>query len=133
ADFDSVVGSYLSAYNALSGSNKSKVNQTLALFNLNLADGLSDAEKLILANSSNGLLYDASGALRNFSQVMDFYVTVGEFLAAYSALSSADKAKVDPTLATLGLTLATYDKTDLASFSDSSKGILYDATGAKIN
>ena len=131
-DFNAAINAYLGAYNSLSAANKTKVNTVLSVFGINLADGLSDAEKTILADPTFGLLYAAGqsgGTLRNPHDSMNFYIAVADFKAAYDVLSVTNKQGADRILSAYALSLATLELSDITILGDPASGILYDGTG----
>src|SRR3989338_4996000 len=129
------VANYVAEYNALTSAQKQLVNPTLTAAGIDLTNGLNLLSELVaFGDPLKGVLYNLDGSLKHPIDIANFQMAVDNYVAAYNALLAANKTKVDPILLLLGLNLSDgVGALELEAFSDSTKGILYDAGGVLRN
>src|SRR6185295_13631168 len=117
---------FVTAYSALTASDKTKVNATLAILGIDLTDGLGLLD--LIAIGDNGVVLDGL-IVRDPSVTLTLYREVQNFKSAYDAYVTAhptDKTTIDNALAALGINLddGSISKTDLTNMAK--KGVVLD-------
>ncbi|MEM2961129.1 MAG: hypothetical protein QXU67_05940, partial [Candidatus Bathyarchaeia archaeon] len=86
-NFFIAAGDFVNTYNGLAAANKTKVDVILALYNINLSDGLDITDLTNLGNDqapNYNPIYRADGSIRNPTDTFNFYIAVVDFYNAWN-------------------------------------------------